>query len=265
MHIQVHTALLHVVEKGDPAAPPIVFIHGFPFSHHMWDAQTAALSTAYKTIAYDLRGLGESSLGDGQYTVEAHVEDLIAVLDHFGIEKAVIVGLSLGGYITLRALESHPGRFRAAILCDTRSEADGNEAKINRARAVAAVKSRGSSWFADDFVHKVFAEGSFKRIPEVVEQIRITIARTPPLAIAGTLLALAARTDTTASLAAVTVPTLILVGEHDVITPPEASRSMHAMIPGSELHIIPDAAHMSPLENPGEVNRRMLEFLHRLS
>ena len=264
MHIQVQTALLHVVEKGDPAALPIVFLHGFPFSHHMWDAQTEVLSTAYRTIAYDLRGLGESSLGDGQYTVEGHVEDLLAVLEHFGIEKAVIVGLSLGGYITLRALESHPGRFRAAILCDTRSEADGNEAKINRARAIAAVKSRGSSWFADDFMHKVFAEASFTRIPKVLEQIRTTIARTPPLAIAGTLLALAARTDTTASLPAVTVPTLILVGEHDVTTPPEAARSMHEKIPGSEFHIIPDAAHMSAVENPDEVNRRMLEFLRKL-
>ena len=265
MHIQVHTALLHAVEKGDPAALPIVFIHGFPFSHRMWDAQVAALSPAYRTIAYDLRGLGESSLGDGQYSVEGHVEDLIAVLDHCGIQKAVITGLSLGGYITLRALESHPERFLAAILCDTRSEADGNEAKINRARAVSAVKSRGSSWFADDFVHKVFAESSFTKIPEAVEQIRTTIARTPPLAIAGTLLALAARTDTTASLSSITVPTLILVGEHDVTTPPDASRSMHAKIPGSELHIIPDAAHMSAVENPAEVNRRILEFLHRLT
>jgi 3-oxoadipate enol-lactonase len=171
MHIQVHAALLHVVEKGEQTAPPVVFIHGFPFSHHMWDDQVAAVSPTHRTIAYDLRGLGVSSLGDGQYTVEGHVEDLIAVLNHFGIEKAVIVGLSLGGYITLRALESHPERFRAAILCDTRSEADGNEAKINRARAVAAVKSRGSGWFADDFMPKVFAEGSFTRIPKVLEQI----------------------------------------------------------------------------------------------
>jgi 3-oxoadipate enol-lactonase len=264
MHIQVHTALINAMEHGDPTSLPVMFIHGFPFSHRMWDAQVAALSTRYRTIAYDVRGLGDSSLGDGQYTIEGHVDDLLAVMDHFGIAKAVIAGLSMGGYITLRALERNPERFLAAILCDTRSEADTNEGKIMRARTMAAVKSRGSGWFADDFVHKVFAASSFTRVPEAVEHIRTTIARTPPMAIAGTLLALAARTDTTAALPGVTVPTLIIVGEHDATTPPDASRAMHAKIPGSALSIIPDAAHMSPLENPGEVNRVMLEFLARL-
>lgn len=264
MHIQVQTALLHVVESGDPSALPVIFIHGFPFSHRMWDAQVAALSARYRTIAYDVRGLGESSMGDGQYTIEGHVDDLLAVMDHFGIVKAVIAGLSMGGYITLRALERNPERFHAAILCNTRSEADGNEAKVMRARTVAAVKSRGSGWFADDFIKKVFAASSFTRVPGAVEAIRVTIARTPPLAIAGTLLALAARTDTTSALEKVTVPTCIIVGEHDITTPPDASRAMHAAIPGSELHIIPDAAHMSPLENAEEVNRVMLAFLGKI-
>ena len=102
------------------------------------------------------------------------------------------------------------------------------------------------------------------RVPEAVEMIRTTIAHTPPLAIAGMLLALAARTDTTPSLAAIAVPTLILVGEHDSTTPPDASRSMHERIRGSELHIIPHAAHMSPLENPGEMNARLCAFLAAL-
>jgi 3-oxoadipate enol-lactonase len=264
MHVQVHTALLHVAEQGNPSALPMVFIHGFPFSHKMWDAQVAALSPHYRTIAYDVRGLGESSMGDGQYTIEGHVDDLLAVMDHFGFAKAVIAGQSMGGYIILRALERNPERFLAAILCNTRTEADGNEAKIMRARTVAAVKTRGSGWFADDFIRKVFAASSFTRIPEAVEHIRTTIARTPPLAIAGTLLALASRTDTTAVLETITVPTLIIVGEHDVTTPPDASRAMHAKIPGSELHIIPHAAHMSPLENAEVVNRVMLAFLERV-
>jgi 3-oxoadipate enol-lactonase len=264
MHVQVNTALLHVSEKGNPTALPIIFIHGFPFSHKMWDAQVAALSPAYRTIAYDVRGLGESSMGDGQYTIEGHVDDLLAVMDHLGIAKAVIAGHSMGGYITLRALERNPERFLGAILCNTRSEADGNEAKIMRARTVAAVKARGSSWFADDFIRKVFAASSFTRVPEAIEHIRVTIARTAPLAIAGTLLALAARSDTTAALEHITVPTLILVGADDATTPPEASRAMHAKISGSELHIIPNAAHMCPLENAEEVNRVMLAFLARV-
>ncbi len=264
MHVQVQTALLHVAEKGDAGAPPIVFIHGFPFSHKMWASQREAVSSSFRTIAYDLRGLGESSMGDGQYTIEGHVDDLIALLDHLEIQQTVVVGMSMGGYITLRALERNPERFRAAVLCNTRSEADGNEAKISRARAMAAVKSRGSLWFAEDFVKKIFAPESFARVPDAVELIRTTIAHTPPLAIAGMLLALAARTDTTSSLAAIAVPTLILVGEHDTTTPPEASRSMFERIRGSQLHIIPGAAHMSPLENPGAVNEHLNTFLSGL-
>jgi pimeloyl-ACP methyl ester carboxylesterase len=265
MHVQVNTALINVAEKGSPTALPVIFIHGFPFSHKMWDAQVAALSPAYRTIAYDVRGLGESSLGDGQYTIEGDVDDLLAVMDHFGIAKAVIAGHSMGGYITLRALERNPERFLGAILCNTRSEADGNETRIMRARTMAAVKSRGSSWFAEDFIRKVFAESSFTRVPEAVEHIRVTIARTAPLAIAGTLLALASRTDTTGMLGHITVPALIIVGADDATTPPEASRAMHAKIPGSELQVIPLAAHMCPLENAEEVNRVMLAFLSKIT
>ena len=264
MHVQVQTALLHGIEKGDPAAPPIVFIHGFPFSHKMWASQVDAVSASFRAIAYDVRGLGESSMGDGQYTIEGHVDDLIALLDHLEIPQCVVVGMSMGGYITLRALERHPQRFRAAVLCNTRSESDTDEGKITRARTMAAVKSRGSLWFAEDFTKKVFAPDSFTKVPEAVEMIRATIAHTPPLAIAGMLLALAARTDTTPSLSAIAVPALILVGEHDITTPPEASRSMHERIRGSELHIIPHAAHMSPLENPKEVNARLGAFLAAL-
>jgi len=261
MHVQVQTVLLQVAEKGDPGAPPVVFLHGFPFSHKMWAAQTEAVSKTFRAIAYDLRGLGESSMGDGQYTIEGHVDDLIALLDHLEIQQTVAMGMSMGGYILLRALERHPERFRAAVLCNTRSEADSDEGKIARARTMAAVKSHGSMWFADDFVKKVFAPESFTKVPQAVEMIRTTIAHTSPLAISGMLLALAARTDTTASLSAISVPTLILVGEHDTTTPPEASRKMHERIKGSQLHVIPGAAHMSPLENPQELNARLEEFL----
>ena len=255
-----------LVEKGDPAALPVIFIHGFPFSHQDVGCAGGSTQPVYRTIAYDVRGLGESSLGDGQYTIEGHVDDLLAVMDHFGIAKAVIAGLSMGGYITLRALERNPERFHAAILCDTRSEADGNEGKIMRARTMAAVKSRGSSWFADDFMHEGLRGGVVHARPrgrrahphhhraDAAPGDRRNAAR-------------ACGTDRhDGSLpSTITVPTLIIVGEHDATTPPDASRAMHAKIPGSELHIIPDAAHMSAMENPDEVNRRILEFLHRLA
>lgn len=264
MRAQLNNGNIHYVETGKPLGFPVVFIHGFPFSHAMWRTQMdAAGAEGYRVVGYDLRGHGQSDVGDGQYTIESHVDDLIALLDHLKIAKIVIVGLSMGGYITLRALERSPERFSAAVLCDTRSEADSDEGKIKRAGGIKNVKKNGSESFANDFVKAVFAKESLEKIPTVVESIRGIISHMPPLSIAGTLLALAARTDTTSSLASIVIPTLILVGEHDITTPPSASRAMHDNIRGSELHMVPGAAHMSNLENPAFFNQKLLGFLRR--
>ena len=265
MRAFLNGANIHFISSGPSSGLPVIFIHGFPFSHVMWHEQVAAVSGAgFRTVAYDIRGHGLSDVGDGQYTIEGHVDDLIALMDHLEIPAAVIVGLSMGGYIALRALERAPKRFVAAALCDTRSESDPNEGKTKRANSMAAVKRTGSAVFADDFIKAVFAEETFSKDPAAIAMIRDIIAHTPPLSIAGTLLALAARTDTTASLSALGIPTLILVGEHDATTPPAASRSMHDKIKGSELFVIPGAAHMSNLENPAVFNEKLLAFLRRI-
>jgi 3-oxoadipate enol-lactonase len=260
--INGHT--LFFEDSAEDSLVPVVFLHGFPFNHAMWDGQVQLLKGRYRTLAYDLQGHGRSDVGDGQYTIEGHVDDLMELLDHRGIRKAVVVGLSMGGYVTLRALERHPDRFLAAVLCDTRSEGDPTEAKIKRHEQMRLVKAKGSAAFAEGFVKGVFAQASFERRPEAVALIRDIIVHTPPLSIAGTLLALAARTDTTPSLERLALPTLILVGEHDVTTPPAASRAMHEHIRGSRLQVIPDAAHMSNLENPEAFNAHLAEFLRSL-
>ncbi|MBE0566294.1 MAG: alpha/beta fold hydrolase [Krumholzibacteria bacterium] len=263
MQTLINGVTIHYVEQGAVTALPVVFIHGFPFSHAMWAPQLDAVAARHRAVAYDLRGHGRSGVGDGQYTVEGHVDDLLALLDHLGIARAVLVGLSMGGYVALRAVERAPGRCRGLALCDTRSEADGNEAKLKRAAGAAAVKRDGAAAFADGFVKAVFAPGTFAARPEAVEAIRLIIAGTEPLAIAGTLLALAGRTDTTESLARIAVPTLIMVGEHDEVTPPDASCAMHGLIPQAELHIVPGAGHLSSVENPDFFNRKLLAFLDR--
>jgi 3-oxoadipate enol-lactonase len=265
MKATINGAPINYVEIGNTSASPVLFLHGFPFSHTMWGAQLEAVGRMYRAIAYDIRGHGDSFVGDGQFTIEGHVDDLIGLMDHLKIHKAAIVGLSMGGYITLRALERNPERFKAAVLCDTRSEADSNEGKLKRAAGVVSVKEHGSEVFAGAFVKAVFAPESFKTKADAVASIQRTIKHTPPLSIAGTLIALAARTDTTASLASIKVPTLILVGEHDATTPPAASQAMHERIPGSEFHIIPQAAHMSNLENPDFFNEKLLIFLKRVA
>jgi 3-oxoadipate enol-lactonase len=265
MHALINNAQLHIVEAGPPSAMPVIFLHGFPFSHRMWQHQLDLAATLYHTIAYDIRGHGSSDVGDGQYSIEGHVDDLFGVMDHLAIQRAVVVGLSMGGYITLRALERNPERFLGVALCNTRSEADTDEGRINRAIAARKVKTTGSAAYADEFVAKVFWEQSLKRTSPAVQLIRDVIAHTPPLSIAGTLLALAGRTDTTHSLGMIRVPTMLLVGEYDAITPPACSQSMHSWIAGSELHVIRNAGHMSPLENPEAVNEKLMGFLKRVA
>jgi len=256
---------IHYVLSGSATGHPVIFVHGFPFSLEMWQGQIEAVAAEeFRGVAYDVRGHGMTDVGDGQYTLESHVDDLFALLDHLKIPKTAIVGLSMGGYITLRALEREPERFVAAVLCDTKSEADTDEGRVRRAASAQAVKKTGSTAYAADYVKLMFAQESFSTNPADVELIRQIIARTPPLSIAGTLIALAARTDTTASLASISVPTMILVGEKDAVTPPPCSRSMQAKIPGAELHVVPGAGHMSNLENPAFFNEKLVAFLKRV-
>lgn len=261
MKITVNGLTMNYQERGLPQGLPVVFVHGFPFSHAMWDPQMMALPQDYRAISYDVRGHGESEAGDGQYSIEYFVDDLVGLLDHLGIPKSVLCGLSMGGYIALRAAERHPERIRALVLCDTRSEADPNEAKVKRAGQAKSVKQTGAKAFAEGFVKAVFAPATFQSNPKAVETIKEIIAATPPLAIAGTLLALAARTDTTASLSTINVPTLIMVGELDTLTPPSASEAMQKHIKGSTMHVIRQAAHMSNIEHPGAFNKHLIDFL----
>jgi len=265
MKADINGHSLNYVVQGADNGLPVVFIHGFPFSHRMWGPQLKALPNRCRAIAYDVRGHGDSDVGNGQYTVELFVDDLIGLLDHLAVDRAVVCGLSMGGYIALRAVERHPERFRGLVLCDTRSEADTNEAKVKRAETIAAVRSRGVRAFAEEFVKLVLAPQTIAANTSVVQKVKEMIVANNTLGVCGTLLALAARTDTTPALPAMNLPALILVGEHDTLTPPADAKAMTQALPDAELHIIPDAGHMSNLENPAAFNERLLGFLDILA
>ncbi len=261
MKIKINGATMNYVERGTPGGTPIIFIHGFPFSLEMWEPQMWALPNQYRAIAYDVRGHGRSDVGDGQYSIEFFVDDLVGLLDHLVIDKTVLCGLSMGGYIALRAFERNPERFKGLILCDTKSGTDTDEGKVKRASTLKSVKMNGVEQFAEGFVKSVFAESTFKSHPEIIESIKSVIKTSSPIGIGGALLALACRTDTTPVLPKIKVPTLILCGERDVLTPLKDSEFMHNQIIGSSFHIIPAAAHLSNLENPGVFNEKLLAFL----
>jgi len=264
MKANINGLRINYIESGTPSGTPVVFIHGFPFSSVMWTPQLKSIPTTYRSIAYDIRGHGESDYGDGQYLIEYFVDDLIGLLDFLKIEKAILVSLSMGGYIALRMVEKNPGRVLAMVLCDTKSSADSNEAKIRRARQIQIIKSVGIHRFADDFLKSIFSENTFIRLPNIIEMIRNLILKTSPLSLASTLIALAARTDTTNSLSHISQPTLILVGEKDTLTTPKDAEEMKNKIPNSEYHIIPDAAHMSNLENTAAFNKHLFDFFNKI-
>jgi 3-oxoadipate enol-lactonase len=254
----------YYTDRGNIDGIPVIFVHGFPFDHTMWDTQMSMLPEYFRPIAYDLRGHGLSEVGTGHYSLEFFVDDLFSLIKHLGIEKPVVCGLSIGGYILLRAVERNPDAFRAMILCNTRSEGDTNTAKIKRASAMKTVNDEGVEKYIEESIKNLFWEANLKNKPEAVEKIRTIIKNTSPLALNGTLMALAARTDTSEALHTIKVPTLIMVGEHDGITPPIAAESLHERIGGSILKVIKNAAHLSNLENPGEFNANLAEFLENV-
>jgi pimeloyl-ACP methyl ester carboxylesterase len=265
LHAQINGLQVWFEDVGNPAALPVVLIHGFPFSHEMWRHQIGVLSEKFWVIDYDLRGHGQTSAGDGQYPLEFFVDDLIALLDHLKIKRAAFCGLSMGGYIALRAAERNPERVLALILADTQARADSNEAKLKRAASIKSVKTNGVKPFAEAFLKTAFTTQSLTPKSESVVAIQKIIESNSALGICGALLALATRTDTTVSLLAIQAPTLILVGENDALTPVSASQEMHDRIRGSEMRIIKNAAHLSNIENTQEFNKHVLDFLSKLT
>ncbi len=255
---------LFVTTKGNSKNTPIIFVHGFPYDHNMWKFQIEELSKKYYCVTYDVRGLGKSYVGDGQYTMEAFVWDLFSVIDGMKLEKPVLCGLSMGGYISLRAVEKEQSRFRALILCDTRSQADDNEGKLKRAMAINQINTEGLAAFVKPFVTNCFWNQTVKKKTELFNKVLENSLKHNPVGVKGGLIAMLSRTDTTKALKKIKLPTLVLVGKHDSLTPPEVMQKMAKKIKKSDFYVVPKAGHMSPLENPEFVNAKMIKFLEKL-
>lgn len=236
-------------EAGDPKGRTVVLIHGFPMSGAMWEPQLEALK-AYRVLIPDLRGFGSTPLA-APWLLEHAAADILETVSG----KAVFVGLSMGGYVALRIVETAPERVTGLVLCDTRAEPDANENKLKRAAAIDFVRANGVDAFLGPFLKdSVLA-------PAALPFLREVAAKASPEAVMAALVALAARPDATAGLSKIKVPTAILVGSQDKITPLPLSEAMRSRIPGAELHIIPDAGHFSNAENPSVFNERLTSFL----
>ncbi len=254
---------LKVFTRGNKNNLPIIFVHGFPYDHTMWDFQIEELSKEYFCVTYDIRGLGESYIGDGQYTMEAYAWDLFSIMDELHIEKPILCGLSMGGYIALRAVEKEQNRFAGLILCDTRSEADDNNGKIKRSNAIDKISVQGVEAFVNDFVPNCFHPRTPKRLAEMYNQIFYTAKNQNSVGVKGALIAMLSRRDTTDSLKQIKIPTLVLVGAEDALTPPKVMKKISKNIKKSKFYVVPKAGHMTPLENPDFVNIKIKKFIEK--
>jgi len=261
INITANNITVSYTDQGPDNAPVIIFIHGFPFSKVMWNEQMESLNEKFRVIAYDVRGHGKSYSGTDDFSIELFVKDLIALMDALKIKKTTLCGLSMGGYIALNAIENHPKRFDALVLCDTQCLADSAEAKGKRMKAIEDIRKNGVEIFADESLKNFFAQESFITKKDVIAGVREMIVSTADKSIIKTLLALSRRTETCSMLAEIKVPVLILVGKEDKITPSESAYFMHEKINGSVLSVIEHAGHLSNLENPDQFNDQLMKFL----
>lgn len=250
--------------EGDSTKRSLIFLHGFPFDATMWNAQIEALKNDYYCVAYDIRGLGNSKVDSAQFTMESFVDDLEEVMDTLSLNKPVVCGFSMGGYIALRAVERFESKFSALILCDTISHADSNEGKLKRAAAIKSIDAQGLAPFVDGFVDKCFGEAFKKKSHSYLVQLKAQMSALNPLGVKASLLAMAGRTDTTENLAKIAIPTLVCCGEEDSITPFNVVKAMTQGIHGSRFIAIPQSGHVAPVENPEVLNTAFQEFLKSL-
>jgi 3-oxoadipate enol-lactonase len=251
---------------GAPSRGTLLLIHAFPLSARMFAPQLAPLADfGWRVIAPHLRRFDGADSDPAARSVDDYAADLQELLDALHVEQAVIGGVSLGGYVAFALLRRAPRRFRALLLADTKSEADTPDAAEGRKKMLQLVREKGAAGVADDMMPKLLGRTTRAGRPDLVERVRTMVLSNPTDAIADAIGALMTRPDSTPLLAAIQCPTLIIVGEEDVVTPRPLAEGMHRAIAGSELVGIAEAGHLANLEQPDSFNAALAGFLeHRV-
>jgi pimeloyl-ACP methyl ester carboxylesterase len=252
---------IKIYKNGNKNNQSIIFVHGFPYDHTMWDKQVDFLSSKYYCVTYDVRGLGASSVGDGQYTMEKYVEDLFAIIQKLKLHKPILCGLSMGGYLSFRALEVNQNIFSRAIFCDTKAQSDTDEIKLVRAEKIKQINEKGLDAFVDAFVPVCFSDLYKSEYKEKYNAVKSLSKKNNPVGVKGALIAMLSRGDSTQFLNQIKIPTLHLCGEFDNMTPPDMMKDIASKIPNALFKVVPNSGHMSPIENHEFVNKSILEFI----
>jgi len=257
-------SISYLVKETENADKTILFIHGFPFNKNMWVHQLASLPQNVQGVAIDVRGHGRSTSGHGYFSIDVFAKDLIVFIEKLGLPKVILCGISMGGYIALRANELAPSLFFGLVLADTNSIADTNEAKIKRFDTIQSVLKYGKRTFAIGFVKNVFAEESLISRKEEVELIRSSIRRNDVRSICATLLALASRTDTTDSLKKIPFKCLVIRGEKDKLMSEQHAEILKNEIKNAELLTMERCGHLPNLEDPEGFNAALSRYLENI-
>jgi 3-oxoadipate enol-lactonase len=261
--IQVDNIQIAFDDSG--TGPAVVLLHGFPFNRSLWNEQVAVLSGSHRVITPDLRGFGDSDAAEGPAAMSRMAEDVVKLMDALGISNATIGGLSMGGYVVLAFFKLFPERVKALVLADTRPQSDTEEGKQARAEQAKKVLSEGMLGIVNSMLPKLFTPESVSKRPDSVKRIRDMMIKTKPAGAAAALLGMAERADHTETLSGINVPTLILVGRDDAITPVADSENMQQRIPGSRLVIIENAGHVSNVEQADVFNAELKTFVDQIT
>jgi len=257
-------------EAGTRTGLPVVLLHPFPLHQGVWAEQRQSLGRKAladhahlqtRVITPDLRGFGRSSLGQTTITMDLLAADVCALLDALRLDTVVLGGLSLGGYVALAFYHNYPERVRGLVLANTKHQADTPEQRRVRQALITVAKNKGAGTVASLLVPKLFGAHTFDNNPALPLFITRQIEATAPASIVAASLAMADRQDSTDLLPKIHCPTLIITGEQDTLTPPALAHEMAAQIPQATVRILPQAGHLSNLEQPAVFNQVLTEYV----
>ncbi len=241
--------------------PPVVLLHPFPAHHELWLPAAQVLVTRYRLILPDLRGHGDSGVGEGPATMEKHAADVARILDHAEVGRAAFAGVSIGGYLLFEFWRRYRGRVAALALCNTKAQPDTPDAKAGRLQAAANVLERGTEPFFESMVPKLMGRTALDTRPDLVEGALRMMRKMSPEDVALVQRGMAERPNSVPTLKTINVATLLVTGDEDILTGPPEAELMHQNIPGSQLKIVPRAGHYSPWEQPEQVGKLLRQFL----
>ena len=247
------------------SGPPVVLLHPFPANHNLWKPAAQALITRYRVILPDLRGHGESDVGDGPATMKKHAADIARVLDHEEVRRAAFVGVSIGGYVLFEFWRKYGERVDALVLCNTKAQADTPEARAVRLQAATFVLDRGTELFFGSMIPKLMGKTTRDTRPDLVEGALRMMRSMSPEDVAMVQRGMAERQDSMETLKTINVPTLLVTGDEDILTGVAEAELMRQNLSGSKINVIAKAGHYSPWEQPEEVGKLLRQFLDRLN